>query len=137
MRTLLLHFFDSSNHKHAAILQNLSKGAESNGNEVTVFDASHDSIESLHLAFYEYIAVAVTSPQFIGAKVPKKLLDILSSAGSVDGKKGCVVVIKSGLSSNKMAHVIMKELESHGMVLDYFDVIENVDHSVAVGKKIG
>lgn len=137
MRTLLLHFFDSSNHKHAAILQNLSKGAESNGNEVTVFDASHDSIDSLHLAFYEYIAVAVTSPQFIGAKVPKKLLDILASAGSVDGKKGCVVVIKSGLSSNKMAHVIMKELESHGMVLDYFDVIENVDHSVAVGKKIG
>lgn len=137
MRTLLLHFFDSSNHKHTAILQNLSKGAESNGNEVTVFDASHDSIESLHLAFYEYIAVAVTSPQFIGAKVPKKLLDILASAGSVDGKKGCVVVIKSGLSSNKMAHVIMKELESHGMVLDYFDVIENVDHSVAVGKKIG
>jgi len=41
------------------------------------------------------------------------------------------------LSSNKMVHVVMKELESHGMVLDYFDVIENIDHSVAVGKKIG
>ena len=137
MRTLLLHFFDSSNKKHSAILQNLSKGAESNGNEVTVFDTFHDSIESLHLAFYEYIAVAATSPQFIGAKVPKKLVEILSSAGSVDGKKGCAVVIKSGLSSNKMVHVLMKELESHGMVLDYFDVIENIDHSVAVGKKIG
>ncbi len=137
MRTLLLHFFDNSNQKHSAILKNLSKGAESNGNEVTIFDALHDSVESLHLALYEYIAVAVTSPQFIGAKVPKKLTEILASAGSVDGKKGCVVVIKSGLSSNKMAHVIMQELESHGMVLDYFDVIENIDHSVAVGKKIG
>ena len=118
-------------------MQNLAKGAESNGNEVTVFDASHDSVESLHLAYYEYIAVAVTSPQFIGAKFPKKLTEILETAGSVDGKKGCVVVVKSGLSSNKMAHVVMKDLESRGMVLDYFDVIENVDHSVAVGKKIG
>ena len=76
MRTLLLHFLDSSNKKHTAILQNLSKGAEANGNEVTVFDATHDSIESLHLAIYEYIAVAATSPQFIGAKVPKKLVEI-------------------------------------------------------------
>lgn len=137
MRTLMLHFFDKTNRKHSEILQNLVKGAESNGNEVTIFDASHDTIESLHLAYYEYIAVAVTSPQFIGAKFPKKLTEILETAGSVDGKKGCVVVIKSGLSSNKMAHVVMKDLEARGMVLDYFDVIENVDHSVAVGKKIG
>lgn len=137
MRTLLLHFFDNSNKKHTAILQNLSRGAEANGNEVSIFDALHDDINNLHLALYEYIAIAVTSPQFIGAKLPKKLTEILTSAGSVDGKKGCVVVIKSGLSSNKMCHVVMKELESHGMVLDYFDVIENIDHSVAVGKKIG
>ncbi|NLK46166.1 MAG: hypothetical protein GX297_05875 [Treponema sp.] len=137
MRTLLLHFFDTSNKKHDAILRNLVKGAESNGNEVTVFDAQHDNVESLHLAIYEYIAVAATSPKFIGAKIPKKLVEILSSASSINGKKGCVVVIKFGLSSGKMVHIIMKELESHGMVLDYFDVIENIDHSVAVGKKIG
>ena len=91
MRTLLLHFFDTSNKKHDAILRNLVKGAESNGNEVTVFDAQHDNVESLHLAIYEYIAVAATSPKFIGAKIPKKLVEILSSASSINGKKGCVV----------------------------------------------
>lgn len=137
MRTLMLHFFDTKDAKQAEILKNLVKGAESNGNQVDVFSAILDARDNLHLSFYEYIAVAVTSPKLIGAKLPRRLGEILASCGTVSGKKGCAVVIKSGLSSTKMAHVVMKELEKQGMVLDYFDVILNVEHSVAVGKKIG
>ena len=137
MRTLLLHFFDTKDSKQAAILQNLAKGAESNGNQVDIFAANCDALESLHLSLYEYIAVAVTSPKFIGAKSPRRLSEILASCGTVSGKKGCAVVVKSGLSSNKMVHVVMNELEKQGMVLDYFDVILSAEHSVAVGKNIG
>lgn len=137
MRTLIIHFFDAQNQKHTEILRNLVKSAESKGNQVDVFNGNVDSPDNLHLSMYEYIAVATTSPQFIGAKVPKKLTELLASGGSVSGKKGCALVIKSGLSSNKMVRVLMKELEKQGMVLDYFEVILNAEHSVAVGKNIG
>lgn len=137
MRTLILHFLDEKNSKNKEILANLKKGAESNGNEVEVFNARCDSSENLHLVKYEYVSVVVPCTQFIGAKLPPKLKEIFASCGSVSGKKGCAVVLKYGLSSNKMVRVLMKELESNGLVLDYFDVVLNVEHSVSVGKKIG
>lgn len=137
MRTLILHSLDNDNPKHKTVLQNLVKGAQSRDNQVDIFDAVHDSPENLHIAYYKYIAVVVPSLQFIGAKPVKKLEELFASCGSAAGKKGCALVLKFGLSSNKMCNVLMDQLERQGMKLDYFEVIENAEHSVAVGKKIG
>ena len=137
MRTLILHFLDTKNEKHAGILKNLEKSAIANGHQVDIFNGTTDPADNLHPIAYEYIAVVTTSPNFIGAKLPPKLIEILSSSGSFSGKKGCAFVVKSGLSSNKTIHLLMKELEKQGMCLDYFDIIESIDHAAASGKKIG
>ena len=137
MRTLILHFLDTKNTKHLGILKNLEKSAVANGHQVDIFNGNLDSVENLHPVVYEYIAVVTTPPNFIGAKLPPKLTEILSSSGNFSGKKGCAFVVKSGLSSNKTVHLLMKELEKQGMCLDYFDIIESIDHAAASGKKIG
>ena len=137
MRTLILHSLDTNNPKHKTVLQNLAKAAQSSENQVDIFDAVYDASENLHIAYYEYIAVVVPATQIFGAKPVKKLDEIFASCGSAAGKKGCALVLKFGLSSNKMCNVLMSQLESQGMKLDYFEVIQNVEHSLAVGKKIG
>ncbi|MEE0999330.1 MAG: hypothetical protein UIH41_06695, partial [Treponemataceae bacterium] len=63
--------------------------------------------------------------------------EVLATCGNVSGKKGCALIVKSGLFSQKFCNSVMKKMEKEGMKIDYFDVINNVDHAAHVGKKIG
>lgn len=135
MKVLILHFLSMHNQKHSDVLKNLEKAALDAGREVTV--CSQKDAVNLHMAMYEYIAVVVPASPLFGAKLPEKLPEILSTHGSVSGKKGCVLVVKSGLSSGKMCRITMHALEKEGMVVDYFDIIENAAHASHAGKKIG
>jgi len=135
MRVLILHFLTGNNKKHTEILKKLEQVAIANGHDVTVCN-DKDAI-NLHMAMFEYIAVLTAASSFIGAKLPSKLPEILSSHGILAGKKGCALVAKYGLSSAKMCRITMRAMEKEGMVLDYFEVIENVGHAAYVGKKIG
>ena len=86
----------------------------------------------------DYPTGGYTTYEYEANRIPvKKLEELFASCGSAAGKKGCALVLKFGLSSNKMCNVLMDQLERQGMKLDYFEVIENAEHSVAVGKKIG
>ena len=86
---------------------------------------------------YEYIAVVVPANPLSGKKVPDLVSEVLSTCGPVSGKKGCALVVKSGLFSNKFCRFLMRKMEKEGMMIDYFEVINNVDHANYVGKKIG
>jgi hypothetical protein len=135
MRVLILHFLSVRNEKHAGILKKLEQAAAAAGHQVTVC-GEKDTV-NLHTAMYEYIAVVTAPSGFIGAKLPEKLPEILSTHGSVSGKKGCALVVKPGLFSGKMCRLTMHAMEKEGMVVDYFDIIESADHAAFVGKKIG
>lgn len=135
MRVLILHFLSVRNEKHAGVLKKLEQAAAAAGHQVTVC-GERDTV-NLHTAMYEYIAVVTAPSGFIGAKLPEKLPEILSTHGSVSGKKGCALVVKSGLFSGKMCRLTMHAMEKEGMVVDYFDIIESADHAAYVGKKIG
>lgn len=135
MNILLLHFLSAQNQKHADILKKLEQTVTAAGHRVTVC-GEKDSI-NLHMGMFEYITVIVPASPFFGAKLPEKLPEILSTHGSVSGKKGCVLVIKSGLSSGKMCRITMHALEKEGIVVDYFDIVESADHAAHTGKKIG
>ncbi|MGI5174107.1 hypothetical protein H0R92_10995 [Treponema sp. OMZ 840] len=135
MKILLLHFLSMQNQKHAAVLKKLQQTVNAAGHEA-VLCSEKDSV-NLHMGMYEYIAVIVPASPLFGAKLPEKLPEILSTHGSVSGKKGCVLVVKSGFSSGKMCRITMRALEKEGMVVDYFDIIESADHAAYTGKKIG
>ncbi|MFI3258356.1 MAG: hypothetical protein R3Y36_08680 [Spirochaetales bacterium] len=135
MRVLVLHFLEKNNKKHAEILKNLEQSARAKGHDVTLCNEK-DAI-NLHMAMFEYIAVVTVAPSVISAKLPEKLSEILSAHGSLSGKKGCALVVKYGLFSNKMCRITMKAMEKEGMVIDYFEIIENPAHAAYVGKKLG
>ena len=136
MRTLILSFLKKDNDKHQKILKKLEEAAIANGHLVEVKDAKLDK-DSLHLTFYEYIAVVVPATPFSGKKVPALLPEVLATSGTVSGKKGCALVVKRGLFSQKFCTTVMRKMEKEGMLIDYFEVINNVDHAAYVGKKIG
>ncbi len=136
MRILILSFLKSDNNKHNEILKKLAAAAESKGHEVRVQNGIKEQ-DQIHLTIYDYIAVVVPASPLFGAKVNPKLPEVLSHCGNPEGKKGCALVVKSGFMSQKMVRVTMRAMEREGMKLDYFEVIENVDHAAYVGKKIG
>lgn len=136
MRILILSYLKSDNRKQTDILKKLEQTAVACGHQVDVKSGEKDT-EELHLIIYDYIAVIVPASPLFGAKVPVKLPEVLSHCGNVSGKKGAALVVKSGFSSAKMCHVVMKAMEKEGMFVDYFEVVESADHATAVGRKIG
>jgi len=136
MRTLILSFLKKDSDKHQKILKKLEASAVANGHIVDVKDAKLEK-ETLRLTMYEYIAIVVPANPFSGKKVPALLPEVLSTCGTVSGKKGCALIVKSGLFSQKFCNTVMRKMEKEGMMIDYFEVINNVDHAAYVGKKIG
>lgn len=136
MRIALVHFLQNENIKHKQIVKKLEQTAVAQGHIVDVFSGYKDAY-SLRLTGYEYVTFVVASSPLFGSKIPSKVREILGSSGSVSGKKGAALVLKSGFSSNKTCNVLMKAMENEGMVIDYFEVVLSVDHAGYVGKKIG
>lgn len=135
MRVLILHFLDTRNAKNMTILRNLQAASENNGHQVTVM--SEKDAENLQFAMYEYVCIVTKSTKIFGAKLPIKIKDILSKHGILSGRKGCSLVVKGGLSSEKMNTLVMRAMEVEGVLIDYSQVIENPEHAKSIGKKIG
>lgn len=137
MRIGILHFLSiNKNSVHKAIIQKLENTIINRGHQVDIFNAVTDA-SMLRLTGYDYVAVIVPSSALFGSKLPEILPEVLDNCGNISGKKGCALVVKSGFSSWKTSTKLMAAMEKQGMCLDYFDVIENVDHAGYVGKKIG
>ncbi len=135
MRILILHFLSDRNAKHSQIIKNLEQSAISKGHTVTICNEKDST--NLHMAMHDYISVVTVPAGLIGAKLPEKMSEILSTHGSLAGKKGCALVVKSGFSSNKMSKLTMRAMEKEGMVIDYFDIIDTPGYATHVGKKLG
>lgn len=135
MKILMLHFLKNTNAKHKAIIDNLEKACKENQKDIDIM--YFKDCVNVHFGLYDYIAVLISSSSFIGAKLPEKLSQLLSEHGSLLGKKGCALVLKSGFSSQKTSRLLMHAMEKEGMVIDYFDVLENAAYARAAGKKIG
>lgn len=136
MRIILVHFLSKNNDKSMQILKNIEKSASAQGHSVEVCNALTDA-ENLRLTGYEYITVIAPVISTFGGKVNKKISEVLSTSGTVSGKKGCALVVKSGFSSNKTCKNLMKIMEAEGIVIDYFDVLLSADHATYAGKKLG
>ena len=136
MRTLILSFINNDSDKQKKILKKLEAAAVAKGLQVDVKDAKLDK-DTLRLTFYEYIAIVVPATPFSGKKVPPLLQEILETCGTVSGKKGCALIIKRGLFSQRFCNSVMRRMEREGMMVDYFEIIRKIDQAAYVGKKIG
>lgn len=138
MRTLILHFLQNPNEntKYRDVLQKLSQGAQTKAEQVDIRSGLLES-DNVPFSLYDYIAVVITPSSPFSAKVSSKVAELFAANVGAQGRKGCALVIKSGLRSIKTCDNLMRLLEKEGMKLDYSDVILNQAHAVAVGKKIG
>ena len=137
MRVALVHFLSPvKNSNHKGILQKLENAVINKGYQIDIFNARTD-YSTMRLTGYDYISIIVPSSSLFGSNLPEKFDEILDNCGNLTSKKGCALVVKSGFSSWKTCKNLMKAMEKQGMLLDYFEVVDNPDHAAYVGKKIG
>ena len=137
MRVALVHFLTPvKNSNHKGILQKLENAVINKGYQIDIFNARTD-YSTMRLTGYDYISIIVPSSSLFGSNLPEKFDEILDNCGNLTSKKGCALVVKSGFSSWKTCKNLMKAMEKQGMLLDYFEVVDNPDHAAYVGKKIG
>ncbi len=134
MKILILHFLKSDK-KSTDILKNLEKSCIANSHEVVIC-SEKDSI-NLHMGIFDYITIITTPSTIFSSKLPEKFEQIISTHGSLSGKKGCALVVKSGFFSNKLSRLTMRAMEKEGMVIDYFDIIDSPGYATHTGKKLG
>lgn len=136
MRIAIITFTYGNLDKSKKMVAKLERVSIERGNQVEVIDGLKD-LSSTRLTIFDYIAVLYKSSSFIGAKMPSRISEFLGTSGTIAGKKGCALIVKNGLSSEKQCKAIMRIMEAEGLKLDYFDVIQDIDHCASVGKKIG
>jgi len=136
MRVALITFFPHGEGKLSSIVRKLQAASAEKGNQVDLFNGLED-LTNTRLTMYDYVAAVVRPAGFVGGKIAPRVSEYLATSGMISGKKGCALVIKSGLSSNKACRTLMRAMEAEGVKLDYFDVIRDADHAAWVGKKIG
>ncbi len=136
MRVALITFYPMTDGKFSSIVRKLQSASAGNGNQVDLFNGLED-LTGTRLTIYDYVATVVKPSGIIGGKIPPRVAEYLSTSGAISGKKGCALVVKSGLSSEKTCRTLMRAMEAEGVKLDYFDVVRDADHAAWVGKKIG
>ena len=136
MRVALVHFLDNRTNDDNAVIENLKNASAKSGNDVTIVNGL-DSGGQNPLMLFEYIAVLIRPEGLFSAGIPDTVMKFLGSAGTLSGKKGCALVLKSGLRSMKTCRNLMENLETAGLRLDYFDVIRDAGHALSVGTKVG
>ncbi len=136
MRVALITFFPRKDDSLSSILKKLQGGSAERGNQVEVFNG-HEDLSNTRLTMYDYIAVVMKPAGLFGGKIPPRIAEYLATSGTISGKKGCALVVKSGFASNKACQNLMRAMEAEGVKLDYFEVIRDADHAAWVGKKIG
>ena len=136
MRVALVSFCPAADKRTSSIIKKLENGSSSRGNQVEVLNG-FENLANTRLTAFDYIAVVVQIKGLFQSKIPSRISEYLANSGSINGKKGCALVLKSGFFSNKACRRLMQIIESEGVKLDYFEVIENEEHASIAGKKIG
>ena len=119
----------------ADYIRALAKGMESMGHRVDVIDAWTE--DGFRLPGYEYIAVAAEALSFFSGKIPEGISKVLSAGSGLVGKKSAAFIKKGGLFTGRALANLMRAMEKEGMMINWSEVLLNVPHAEAIGKRIG
>ncbi len=136
MRIALVTFIDSKDARSSAIISRLASVSSAKGNTVERLDGTSDSALS-RLSMFDYIAIVYRPLHVFSSALPPIVTAYLAKSGPVSGKKGCAIVVKSGLSSARSCRALMHVMEAEGICVDYFEIVRDVAHADSVGGMIG
>lgn len=112
----------------------LSKGLESQGHSVEIYNAYTDSDKKL--TFFDYVIIGSSATTTFGGKIPEVIASYLNRCGQISGKRCFAFVTKGGIRSQKTLSTLMKVMEEEGMYLKYSEVFKNSQSAYALGKRL-
>jgi hypothetical protein len=113
----------------------LADGMRSRGHLVDIIDAWTE--DGFRLPGYEYIAVAAEGHSFFSGKISEGVSRILCAGSSLGGKKSAAFIKKGGLFTGRRLARLMGVMEKEGMLINWSEVLLNVPHAEAMGRRIG
>lgn len=129
MRVALVGFPSGDIESLQTHLRNLAKGLESSGHMVDTIDQRSDA----RISAYDFVVV-LSEPVGIGAKLPSRIPEFLSGAGTVAGKRAMAVLKKKGFMSGKALAKLMGMLEAEGMVVTAGEIVSKPEESLAAAR---
>ncbi len=135
MRIALITFFQPAFIRRPGIIDQLVAAATESGNDVTVIDGTASGCMAA-LATYEYLAIAAVPRGAFGG-LTDRVKEFLRSSGSVSGRRGCALICGGLFFRQKTCTKLMRVLEGEGMMLDYFEVLDNHQQARLAGAKLG
>ncbi len=136
MRIALVTFIESDDARSSAIVSRLASVASAKGNVVERLSGASDS-SLARLAMFDYVALVYRPLGVFSSAIPASVSEYLAKSGPLTGKKGCAIVVKSGLSSARVCRSLMHAMEAEGLCVDYFEIVRDVAHADSVGLMIG
>lgn len=136
MRIALVTFIDSDDARSSAIVSRLASVASARGNVVERLSGRSDS-SLVRLSMFDYVAIVYRPKGLFSSTLPPAVSEYLAQSGPLTGKKGCAIVVKSGLSSARSCRALMHAMEAEGVCVDYFEIVRDVSQADSVGAMIG
>jgi hypothetical protein len=133
MRIAIIYFPLNQKIKLQAITRALSKGIESQGNQVDVIDGKIDLGKKL--AIYQYLCILSESTGFFG-QIPQMVSTFLKDAGNLIGKRSSAFVLKNTFGSEKAMVRLMKIMEKEGMYIKFSDILKLPEYAEELGKQL-
>ncbi|NLM01420.1 MAG: hypothetical protein GX220_08225 [Treponema sp.] len=137
MKVAIIHFLEKNNAKHKSVLEGLSKGIKKNGHDVTIMHA-HTQMYNVKLPIYDYIFIVAKPLSLFSAKIDQTILKVLSSHGTLIGKKSSALILKNTFSffAEKACIALMNAMEKEGMFVNNFMIISNSNQAMSFGRKL-
>jgi hypothetical protein len=112
MRVAVIGFPSGSPESLQILLKAVAAGFESAGHTVDTLDPRSDA----RLSLYDFIAI-LSAPSGLGSKIPPRIAEFLSGAGTLSGKRAIALLKKGGFMPARALARLMGRMEAEGMVV--------------------
>ncbi|MGP1419540.1 MAG: flavodoxin family protein [Sphaerochaetaceae bacterium] len=137
MRVCLLYGgTDKESHGLKVLADALARGiAQQEGNPVVeVFNMHHE--RGRKVSCFDFIIMGTEASTLFGGRIPPIVADFLKDCGSLAGKRCFCFISKKGLRKGRTLGVLMKALETEGVFVSNFNVLDSPSLAAAVGKRL-
>ncbi len=133
MKNILIIF--SKENKISGYAEDLRKGAESNGNRVTLKETDNRG-ELITCHPYDVVIVGSKIEGFFDSKIPGVMKQYLARMKRTEGKKAIAFINHKLIGTSKGVRKLMGVMESEGFIVKDFRAFSSGKEALEFGKKL-
>ncbi len=134
MHAAVIYFYKEKQDKLLKLSRGIAKGIEAQGHQVDIIDGSRDMEKRLFI--YKYIAIGIETISAFGGRLIEKVEKFFKIAANISGKRSFAFVTKSMLGSERTLGMLMKGMESQGMIITYSEILNDDIAAEKIGKML-